>query len=111
MMVYRFVAHPPFRVRDDTAWVEQKNWTHVRKLVGYRLMATAAQCEVLRELYEAAADFRNFFQPAMKLKEKEREGGKCGASMKNRARPINACWSWGNSGRTSGGRWRSATGG
>jgi hypothetical protein len=62
--------------KNDNAWVEQKNWTHVRKLVGYRRMASTAQCEVLRELYEAAADFRNFFQPAMKLKEKVREGGK-----------------------------------
>lgn len=62
--------------KNDNAWVEQKNWTHVRKLVGYRRFTTAAQCAVLRALYEAAADFRNFFQPAMKLKEKVREGGK-----------------------------------
>lgn len=62
--------------KNDNAWVEQKNWTHVRKLVGYRRFTTAAQCEVLRALYQAAADFRNFFQPAMKLKEKVREGGK-----------------------------------
>ena len=62
--------------KNDNAWVEQKNWTHVRKLVGYRRFTSAAQCEVLRELYEVAADFRNFFQPAMKLKEKVREGGK-----------------------------------
>jgi hypothetical protein len=62
--------------KNDNAWVEQKNWTHVRKLVGYGRFTAAAQCEVLRELYEAAADFRNFFQPAMKLKEKVRDGGK-----------------------------------
>lgn len=62
--------------KNDNAWVEQKNWTHVRKLVGYRRFTTAAQCKVLQALYQAAADFRNFFQPAMKLKEKVREGGK-----------------------------------
>lgn len=62
--------------KNDNAWVEQKNWTHVRKLVGYQRFTTAAQCEVLEQLYEAAADFRNFFQPAMKLKEKVRRGGK-----------------------------------
>lgn len=62
--------------KNDNAWVEQKNWTHVRKVVGYGRFTTAAQCEVLRALYEAAADFRNFLQPAMKLKEKVREGGK-----------------------------------
>ncbi len=62
--------------KNDNAWVEQKNWTHVRKVVGYGRFTTAAQCEVLRALYAAAADFRNFLQPAMKLKEKVREGGK-----------------------------------
>jgi hypothetical protein len=62
--------------KNDNAWVEQKNWTHVRKVVGYGRFTTAAQGEVLRALYAAAADFRNFLQPAMKLKEKVREGGK-----------------------------------
>lgn len=62
--------------KNDNAWVEQKNWTHVRKVVGYGRFTTAGQCEVLRALYEVAADFRNFLQPAMKLKEKVREGGK-----------------------------------
>src|SRR5262245_24325572 len=62
--------------KNDNAWVEQKNWTHVRQVVGYRRLATTAQGEVLRELYEAVADFRNFFQPVMKLKEKVRQGGK-----------------------------------
>lgn len=62
--------------KNANAWVEQKNWTHVRKVVGYGRFTTAAQCEVLLALYEAAADFQNFLQPAMKLKEKVREGGK-----------------------------------
>ena len=62
--------------KNDNAWVEQKNWTHVRKVVGYRRFTTEAQCAMLGELYEALADFRNFFQPAMKLKEKVRVGGK-----------------------------------
>jgi hypothetical protein len=62
--------------KNDNAWVEQKNWTHVRKVVGYRRFTTTAECEILRELYETLADFRNFFQPTMKLKEKVRVGGK-----------------------------------
>jgi hypothetical protein len=62
--------------KNDNAWVEQKNWTHVRKVVGYGRFTTAAQCELLKALYEATADFRNFLQPAMKLREKVREGGK-----------------------------------
>lgn len=62
--------------KNDNAWVEQKNWTHVRKVVGYRRMDSTAELEVLRELYEKLCLYKNYFQPAMKLKEKIREGGK-----------------------------------
>lgn len=62
--------------KNDNAWVEQKNWTHVRKLVGYRRYDTGQEQEVLRELYRRWADYQNFFQPMMKLKEKTRVGGK-----------------------------------
>ena len=62
--------------KNDNAWVEQKNWTHVRKVVGYGRFTTAEQCALICELYEAAADFRNFLQPAIKLKEKVRVVGK-----------------------------------
>ena len=63
-------------MKNDNAWVEQKNFTHVRKLVGYSRFPTAEQCELIGELYEAAADFRNFLPPAIKLKEKVRVVGK-----------------------------------
>jgi hypothetical protein len=62
--------------KNDNAWVEQKNWTHVRKLVGYRRYDTTGEQELLRELYRRWADYQNFFQPVMKLKAKTREGGK-----------------------------------
>lgn len=62
--------------KNDNAWVEQKNWTHIRKVVGYRRYDTAGQQAGLRELYRLLADYKNFFQPAMKLKEKVRVAGK-----------------------------------
>lgn len=62
--------------KNDNAWVEQKNWTHIRKVVGYRRFPSPEQCAVLQQLYEALADFRNFFQPSMKLKQKVRMAGK-----------------------------------
>jgi len=62
--------------KNDNAWVEQKNWTHVRKVVGYRRYDRPSEQELLRQLYRKLADFQNFFQPVMKLKEKVREGGK-----------------------------------
>jgi len=62
--------------KNDNAWVEQRNWTHVRKVVGYRRMESAAELEVLHQLYERLCLYKNYFQPTMKLKEKIREGGK-----------------------------------
>jgi hypothetical protein len=62
--------------KNDNAWVEQKNWTHVRKVVGYRRYDRPAEQALMRELYRKLAEFQNFFQPVMKLKEKVRVGGK-----------------------------------
>ena len=62
--------------KNDNAWVEQRNWTHVRKLVGYRRFDTTAELVVMRELYEYSRLYKNFFQPTMKLMAKVREGGK-----------------------------------
>ncbi|MGA3025606.1 MAG: hypothetical protein ABSF98_12615 [Bryobacteraceae bacterium] len=60
--------------KNDNAWVEQKNWTHVRKLVGCHRYDTAAEQSLLGELYRAQADLQNFFQAVLKLKEKVRVG-------------------------------------
>ena len=62
--------------KNDNAWVEQRNWTHVRKMVGYQRMDTTGALLILRELYASLTVYKNFFQPAMKLKEKVRVGGK-----------------------------------
>ena len=62
--------------KNDNAWVEQRNWTHVRKVVGYRRMDTAGELAILRELYGCFTAYKNFFQPTMKLVEKVRVEGK-----------------------------------
>src|ERR1022692_3735073 len=62
--------------KNDNAWVEQRNWTHVRKVVGYRRMDTSGELLILRELYANLTLHKNFFQPTMKRKEKLRVGGK-----------------------------------
>ncbi len=62
--------------KNDNAWVEQRNWTHVRKVVGYSRLESPAELAVLNELYEKLRLYKNFFQPSLKLKEKIREGGK-----------------------------------
>lgn len=63
--------------KNDNAHIEEKNWTHVRKIVGYERLETDAEVRVLNELYRGPLRlYMNFFQPAMKLIEKTRVGGK-----------------------------------
>jgi hypothetical protein len=62
--------------KNDNAWVEQRNWTHVRKMVGYQRYDTMPELLLLRELYEQLRLYKNFFQPTLKLRSKTREGGK-----------------------------------
>jgi hypothetical protein len=71
-----FTRSRPYR-KNDNARVEQKNWTHVRGLVGYGRLGEPRQAELLDALYrELWNPWRNFFSPAMRLVEKRREGSK-----------------------------------
>jgi hypothetical protein len=71
-----FTRSRPYR-KNDNARVEQKNWTHVRQLVGYGRLGDPLQAEMLDALYrELWNPWRNFFCPAMRLVEKRREGSK-----------------------------------
>jgi hypothetical protein len=62
--------------KNDNAWVEQRNWSHVRKMVGYQRYDTMPELLLLRELYGYLRLYKNFFQPTMKLKSKTRVKGK-----------------------------------
>jgi len=71
-----FTRSRPYR-KNDNAHVEQKNWTHVRQLVGYDRLADPRFVVLLNDLYTTAWNpLRNFFMPVMKLKSKERVGAK-----------------------------------
>lgn len=70
-----FTRSRPYK-KNDQAYVEQKNWSIVRHLVGYGRYEGAAACEALERLYEVVRLYVNFFQPSMKLVSKERVGGK-----------------------------------
>ena len=62
--------------KNDNPHVEQKNWTHVRKLVGYHRYDTKQQIDLLNDLYRNEWRlYENFFQPTIKLVEKKRIGG------------------------------------
>jgi hypothetical protein len=62
--------------KNDQAWVEQKNGSVVRRLVGYRRLEGLAAAEALGRLYAASRLFVNFFQPSFKLASKARVGAK-----------------------------------
>lgn len=62
--------------KNDNAHIEEKNWTHVRKIVGYDRLDTADELEMLNSLYQGPLRlYLNFFQPGMRLKQKIRIGG------------------------------------
>ncbi len=70
-----FTRSRPYR-KNDQAWVEQKNGSVVRRLVGYRRLEGLAAVGVLSRLYAAARLFVNFFQPSFKLASKQRIGAR-----------------------------------
>jgi hypothetical protein len=63
--------------KNDNAHVEQKNWTHVRQLVGYGRLEGAEVAELLNDLYgQEWGWFRNFFCPVMKHLRTEVQGSR-----------------------------------
>ena len=61
--------------QNDNAHVEQKNWTLVRRLIGYQRLDTLPQLDWLNRLYrDQLRPYNNCFQPVMKLMAKESVG-------------------------------------
>jgi hypothetical protein len=72
----RFTRSRAYR-KNDNARVEQKNWTHVRQLVGYGRLEGEQVAELLNDLYlREWSLFRNFFCPVMKHLRTEVEGSR-----------------------------------
>lgn len=62
--------------KNDNCFVEQKNYSVVRRNVGYLRHETQQELELLNELYRHLRLYTNFFQPVMKLRSKERDGAR-----------------------------------
>ncbi len=63
--------------KNDNCFIEQKNWTHVKKFVGYLRYDSQEEQRILNDLYHNELRFyKNFFQPVMKLQEKIRIAGR-----------------------------------
>lgn len=72
----QFTRSRPYR-KNDNAFVEQKNWTHVRQLLGYDRFDNPELVSVINDLYmNEWSLFNNYFCPTLKLKEKQRINSK-----------------------------------
>jgi hypothetical protein len=69
-----FTRARPYR-KNDNCHVEQKNWSVVRRLIGYARFERGA-LPALNRVHVLARDFVNFFQPVHKLVHKTRNGPK-----------------------------------
>ncbi|MDA3936355.1 MAG: integrase [Actinomycetota bacterium] len=70
-----FTRSRPYR-KNDSCYVEQKNWTVVRRNVGYARFDTSEELAVLNELYGVLREHTNFFMPSAKLISRTREGSR-----------------------------------
>jgi hypothetical protein len=62
--------------KNDSCFVEQKNYSVIRRAVGYSRYDTDNELNILNELYGYLRLYVNFFQPVRKLIKKERIGSK-----------------------------------
>jgi hypothetical protein len=65
-----FTRSRPYR-KNDQAHVEQKNWSVVRRLIGYDRLETEEEYLLLQSIYADLRLYANFFQPVLKLISKE----------------------------------------
>jgi len=62
--------------KNDNCFVEQKNYSVIRRAVGYMRHDTEEELQILNELYWHLRRYSNHFHPVMKLLERTRAGSK-----------------------------------
>jgi len=70
-----FTRSRPYR-KNDNCHVEQKNYSVVRKQIGYTRLEGGAAVKALNAFYELLRLFSNYFLPSVQLQEKERRGSR-----------------------------------
>jgi len=84
----QFTRGRPYK-KDDNAHIEQKNYTHVRKILGYLRYDTQVVQKAINALYQNELRiFQNLFLPAMKLTKKTRVGSKLKRSYDKPQTPL-----------------------
>ena len=71
----QFTRGRPYK-KDDNAHIEQKNWTHVRKRMGYVRYDSTAALTAMNAVYADLRLLQNLFLPSVKLQRKERLGAR-----------------------------------
>ena len=72
----QFTRGRPYK-KDDNAHIEQKNWTHVRRVLGYERYDSPAAFDAIQDLYRHELRlFQNLFLPSLKLLRKVRIGSR-----------------------------------
>ena len=82
--------------KNDQAHVEQKNWSIVRRLLGYDRYASEAALAALQAVYTALHLWINHWQPVLKLVAKEREGAKVRKRYDPAQTPYQRLVAWGD---------------
>jgi len=82
-----FTRCRPYK-KNDQAHVEQKNWSVVRRLIGYDRHETEEELALLRVIYDDWRLYVNFFQPVLKLVAKKRIGSKVKKKYDTAATPF-----------------------
>jgi hypothetical protein len=70
-----FTRSRPYR-KNDSCYIEQKNWSVIRRTVGYGRYDSDKEVGILNKLYGYLRLYVNFFQPVRKLVQKERIGSR-----------------------------------
>jgi hypothetical protein len=72
----QFTRGRPYK-KDDNAHIEQKNWTHVRKLLGWDRYASPEALATINQFYrDELRLMMNLFQPSVKLLRRVRVGSR-----------------------------------
>lgn len=78
----------PYR-KNDQAYVEQKNYTHVRAIMGYGRIDWERSISIMNSIYRKEwRDLQNFYLPQQKLLEKMRIGAKVIRRMDGGSTPF-----------------------
>jgi hypothetical protein len=84
----QFTRSRPYK-KDDNAHIEQKNWTHVRKLIGWDRYDSPPALAAMNDLYAHELRlYMNLFQPSVKLVQVIRKGSRRTRRYDNPRTPL-----------------------